>query len=71
MAVVYSPDGKNLVSADDQGRVIVRDPVNGAEKRRWKLPGEVIGLAFAPDNVHLATANANGTIYILRLGARQ
>jgi hypothetical protein len=29
----------------------------------------VWGLALAPDGKHLATANGNGTVYILRLPA--
>ncbi len=33
--------------------------------REWQLPGPVNGVAA--DGRHLATANGNGTVYILRL----
>jgi hypothetical protein len=33
----------------------------------WQLPGGVAAVCFAPDGRHLAAANANGTVYILRL----
>jgi hypothetical protein len=35
----------------------------------WRLPGPVYDLAFASDGRHIATANGNGTVYILRLPA--
>jgi WD40 repeat protein len=35
----------------------------------WQLPGEVQALAVAPDGRHVASANANGTMYVLRLPA--
>ncbi len=35
----------------------------------WRLPGPVYGLAVARDGKHLATANCNGTAYVLRLPA--
>src|SRR5439155_414572 len=63
-AVVYSPDGRVLASADGNGGIILRDADSGAARGGWKLPGEVIGLAFAPDGRHLATANTNGTIFL-------
>jgi hypothetical protein len=31
------------------------------------LPGPILAVGFAPDGRHLAVANANGTMYILRL----
>jgi hypothetical protein len=36
---------------------------------RW-LPGTIHAAALAADGLHLVTANANGTIYILRLAPR-
>ena len=35
--------------------------------KSWELPGGVGAVAFAADGRHLATANGNGTVYILRL----
>ena len=34
-----------------------------------QLPGPAQKVVFAPDGRHIATANANGTVYILRLAA--
>ncbi len=66
-AVEFSPDGKRLVSADQAGLVIVWDATTLKEYKRWQLPGEVHHATFAPDNRHLALANSNGTVYVLRL----
>jgi WD40 repeat protein len=59
--------GGRLASCDRMGSVILWRN-NGAEKQaEWKLPGTVHGLAFTPDGRYLATANTNGTAYVLRL----
>ena len=47
--------------------VVVLDMPAGKKEKEWQFPGPVHGLAFAPDSRHLAVANGNGTIYILRL----
>src|SRR5262249_8297412 len=64
-SLAYSPDGR-LASADDEGRVLLCNPA-GEKLGEILLPGAVRGLAFARDGRHLATANANGTVYLLRL----
>jgi WD40 repeat protein/serine/threonine protein kinase len=66
-AVVFSIDGKTLASAGEAGEVIVWSVASGEQRHHWTLPGAVHGLAFASDGRHLATANANGTAYILRV----
>ena len=33
----------------------------------WELPGLIWDMALAPDGRHLATANYNGTVYIIRI----
>jgi len=42
------------------------DAVTGRKLREWQFPGQVYA-SITPDGRHLATANANGTVYILRL----
>jgi WD40 repeat protein len=65
--VVFSPDGVTLASADAAGKVIRWNAQSGQKVWECQLPGAVNHLAFAPDGSHLATANGNGTIYILRI----
>jgi WD40 repeat protein len=65
-SLAFSPDGTLLAGTQPDGRVIVWNLVSG-EARAWNLPDPVHAVAFAPDSRHLATGNANGTIYILRL----
>ena len=63
-----SPDGQTLASAAKDGKVILWEAATGAKYREWQLPGTVYRVAFADDGRHLITANANGTLYVLRLG---
>jgi WD40 repeat protein len=67
MSVAFGPDGKELASAGVDGRVILWDVAAADKIREWQLPGAVNDVAFARDGRHLATANGNGTVYVLRL----
>ncbi len=62
----FTSDGQFVVTADDRG-IGTYDWANKREHRRITFPGQVRSLALHPDGQHLATANANGTVYILRL----
>jgi WD40 repeat protein len=66
-SVVYAPDGKTMAAAGLDGRITLWDAATRKVLWQTQLPGAVHGLSFARDSRHLATANANGTIYILRL----
>jgi WD40 repeat protein len=70
VALSFSPDGRLLATVDGDEKVVVFDAVTGAKRHAWQLPGPVSTVAFAADGRHLATANGNGTIYILRFGDR-
>jgi serine/threonine-protein kinase len=66
--VAFTPDGERFLSLCSSGRICVhwRD---GTLFGQWRLPGQVNGFAIAPDGKHLATANSDGTVYILRFPA--
>lgn len=66
--IVFAPNGRLAAQALADGIVLVWNPSTGKRHFQWKFPGDVKALAFAPDGRHLATANTNGTVYILRLG---
>lgn len=68
-SVAFAPDGKALASACYGGRVVLWDAATGAKLREWQLPGALYGgsLKLASDGRHLAAANSNGTVYILRI----
>jgi formylglycine-generating enzyme required for sulfatase activity/serine/threonine protein kinase len=66
----FSIDGKLLIVSDHAGRIILYDAATGVCLDEVQMPGEVQGFSLAPDGHHLATANANGTVYILRLTNR-
>jgi WD40 repeat protein len=68
-SIVWLPSGKILASAGEDGLVVLWDASTGEMIWDWRLPGAVSAVAAAPDNRHLALANSNGTIYILRLTA--
>jgi WD40 repeat protein/tRNA A-37 threonylcarbamoyl transferase component Bud32 len=69
-SVAFGPDGKKLASSALDGRIILWDVATGDKIREWQLPGAVHDVALAPDGRHLAAANGNGTVYILRIGSR-
>jgi WD40 repeat protein len=65
--VAFTPDGR-VISADRGGLIHVWSR-QGELLYKWELPGAVHALALASDGKHIATANANGTVYVLRLPA--
>ncbi len=65
--LAVSPDGKRLFTVDHTGVAVVWDTATEEPVLKWQQPGGINGAAFAPDSRHLATANGNTTIYILRL----
>ena len=68
-ALAFAPDGKTFVTAHRTGQIKGWDPVAGTPADKGKVPGAIQGLAISSDSRYLATANANGTIYVLRLAS--
>jgi WD40 repeat protein len=50
-----------------EGRVVAMDAADGARLHEWRLCGNPQALALAPDGRHVATANGDGTVSLLRL----
>jgi WD40 repeat protein/serine/threonine protein kinase len=67
-ALVFTSDSRRFFTAGTAGQILLREVNDPKEEvRRWTLPGEIYALALSPDGRYLATANGNGTVYILRL----
>ena len=65
-AVAFAPGETKLATAGEDGRVVVWTP-QGEVLKEWQLSGPVYDVSFASDGRHLATANAEGTAFVLRL----
>jgi WD40 repeat protein/serine/threonine protein kinase len=66
-SVCWSPDGTRLAAADEFGSLTIYSAHALKPLHTIKLPGSIRDVHFHPDGQHLATANGNGTVYILRL----
>jgi WD40 repeat protein len=64
-AVAFSPNGRLLVSADDEGQILVRDAQNWEILERFTGHiGQVTALAWSPGSDHLASCSRDGTARI-------
>ena len=65
MVLVFTPDGKTILSANSRSEVSLRDGVTGSELRQLKAAhGTVSGLAIAPDGKTLAIAGSDGAVQL-------
>jgi WD40 repeat protein len=61
--MVYTPDGKSLVSCDRDKGVQVLDVATGKELRRFETPGDSIScFALAPDGKTIVTRGWSGSV---------
>jgi dipeptidyl aminopeptidase/acylaminoacyl peptidase len=62
-AVAFSPDGRRIASASDDGRVVVWDTETGAQVLTLSgYNAQVNGVAFDPRGLRIASASIDGTI---------
>ena len=71
--IAISPDGKQLAVSDvtdglDWG-ISIYDLATGAQQRRIRLPGWHRHMLYTDEGRHLVVANADETVYVLRLAA--
>ena len=62
-----APDSSRFATYSFDGTVALWDLATGKSLRRWDLKFGVRNVIFMPDGKHIATANDNGTIYLLDL----
>jgi WD40 repeat protein len=65
-SAAFGPGGRVLASAG-WGQLAVWDVVGSKKLHQWRLPAGPHRVTFTHDGKYLATANANGTGYLLRL----
>jgi serine/threonine protein kinase/WD40 repeat protein len=63
----FSASGETVVEGHEAGVLLSRKAETGEEISRTALPGPIRDVAIAPDGRHVATANENSTVYVLRL----
>jgi len=65
-SIAFSPDGRNVVSADQHGDVRVWTAADGRELARLRLGGDVQQAGFDPDGSLVLAANGKGDVAIWR-----
>ena len=67
-ALLFTPDGKTLISGSGDRLIRLWDPATGKERRRLQgHTGAVLSLALAPDGKRLASGSADCTVRIWNL----
>ena len=62
----FSRDGKRLLSADGGGRVTIWSMPEGNIEKTWQLAGWVLSAQFVSNETMIATANYDGTVFLLK-----
>jgi WD40 repeat protein len=62
--ISYSPDGKHLITGDNDGNGIIWDAITGQKVFTLSLHEQVSYVAYSPDGKQVALAGGTGTISI-------
>ena len=71
-SIVFSPDGRHMASASEEGRIVVHD-VETWEAVEFQAKGEDLALclAFSPDSKFLVSGHENKSIKVWNVGDHQ
>jgi WD40 repeat protein len=69
--IAFAPDGTSLVTAGQDGKVILWDPASGKRLNEWTFNETTYRAYYAADSRHLAVPLATGVVYILRIKNRE
>jgi WD40 repeat protein len=70
--VRFHPDGKELASVCDRGRVVFWNLETKEKSREWQLPtAKVCSVAFTADTRYLAAGTSDGMVDLYRLYAKK
>lgn len=65
--LAVSPDSRRFAAFGSGRELAVFDAMSGQLVRRWRLPQQPLAATFTTDGKQLATANDDGTVYVLDL----
>jgi WD40 repeat protein len=66
-AAAFSTDSRTVAVVGNDGQAALWEAPTGKLVREWPLRWPIFDVAFASDSRHVVTANANGTLYLLRV----
>ncbi len=71
--VLFTPDGKSVVSVGSQGQAIQWDAASATKIRKWMMPSStmVCSVALTIDGRYLAAGTSDGSVTVFRLATRK